>query len=108
MRNRFNLPANNTFFFCGKPAVTDCTNWLFCCRCALAQEVRTADFYDIMEDKFCQKQKDENAQPPLSPLPCEDGVVRFRSNPNSLPWNSSRLSKLKTENSSNYHHSPNG
>lgn len=106
MRKRFNLPANN--FFCGKPAVADCTQWLFCCWCALAQEVRTADFYDIMEDKFCQKQKDENAQPPLSPLPREDGAARFRSNPTSLPWNSSRFSKLRTEKSSNYPHSPNG
>jgi Cys-rich protein (TIGR01571 family) len=106
MRKRFNLPANN--IFCGKPAVADCTQWLFCCWCALAQEVRTADFYDIMEDKFCRKQEDENAQPPLSPLPREDGAVQFRSNPTSLPWNSSRFSKLRTENYSNYHHSPNG
>lgn len=99
MRKRFNLPANN--IFCGKPAVADCTQWLFCCWCALAQEVRTADFYDIMEDKFCRKQKDENAQPPLSPLPREDGAARFISNPTSVPWNSSRFSKLRTENYSN-------
>lgn len=112
MRKRFNLPANN--FFCGKPAVADCTQWLFCCWCSLAQEVRTAEFYDIVEDKFCRKQNDEVDQRALSPLPREGGAVQFRSSPTSLLGNNPRLSKLRTENSpspsrqSNYHYSPNG
>ncbi|KAF5476355.1 hypothetical protein F2P56_008081 [Juglans regia] len=112
MRKRFNLPANELFG--GKRAVADCTQWLFCCWCSLAQEVRTADFYDIVEDKFCRKQKDENVQPSLSPLPREDGSVRFSSSP-TLLWNNPRLSKLRDENSMspsrphpNYHHSPDG
>nr|XP_023911802.1 uncharacterized protein LOC112023426 [Quercus suber]POF11170.1 hypothetical protein CFP56_33251 [Quercus suber] len=112
MRKRFNLPANN--YFCGKPAVADCTQWLFCCWCSLAQEVRTADFYDIVEDKFCRKQKDNNGQPALSPLSREGGAVQSRYSSTSLHSNNPRLSKLRTENSpgpsrlSNFHNSPNG
>ncbi|KAI3731181.1 hypothetical protein L1987_62365 [Smallanthus sonchifolius] len=53
MRKRYNLPPSNAC--CGKPAVTDCALWLFCCWCSLAQEVRTGNFYDIVEDKFFKK-----------------------------------------------------
>lgn len=88
MRKRFNLPASNIFI--GKPAIVDCAQWLFCCWCSLAQEVRTADFYDIVEDKFCRKQTNESYQPTLPSLPREDGVVQFMSSPNSL-HNSHRL-----------------
>lgn len=112
MRKRFNLPGNN--IFCGQPDIADCTQWLFCCWCSLAQEVRTAEFYDIVEDKFCRKQNDEIDQPALSPLPREGGAVQFRSSPTSLLGNNPRLSKLSIENSpspsrqSNYRYSPNG
>lgn len=112
MRKRFNLPANN--ICCGMPAIADCTQWLFCCWCSLAQEVRTADLYDIVEDKFCRKQEDENGQSVLSPLPREDGTVQFRPSPTSPLWNSPRLSNLRNENSpspsrlSKDHYSPNG
>ncbi|PUZ62642.1 hypothetical protein GQ55_3G001700 [Panicum hallii var. hallii] len=41
MRRRFRLPASHAC--CGKPDLTDCLQWLCCCPCALAQEVRTAD-----------------------------------------------------------------
>lgn len=88
MRKRFNLPASNIFI--GKPAIADCAQWLFCCWCSLAQEVRTADFYDIVEDKFCRKQANESYQSTLPSLPREDGVVQFMSSPNSL-HNSHRL-----------------
>ena len=96
MRKRFNLPANN--FFGGKLAVANCTQWLFCCWCSLSQEVRTADFYDIVEDKFCRKQKDENGQPALSPLPREGGAVQSRYSPTSLHSNNPSYlsSRLKT------------
>lgn len=70
MRKRFNLPADQ--FCCGKPAIADCVRWLFCCWCSLAQEVRTADFYDIVEDKFCRKQTRDCRQATVSHLPCED------------------------------------
>ncbi|KAL5709843.1 hypothetical protein ACHQM5_020480 [Ranunculus cassubicifolius] len=70
IRKRYNLPANNSC--CGIPAVTDCVQWLFCCWCSLAQEVRTGDFYDIVENKFCIK-KNGLEQPKPSPLPREGG-----------------------------------
>ncbi|KAL2227364.1 uncharacterized protein LOC105160827 [Sesamum indicum] len=79
MRKRFNLPPYN--FCCGKPAITDCALWLFCCWCTLAQEVRTGNSYDIVEDKFYRKKGD---QLPMSPLPREDGEFQLRSSPSSL------------------------
>lgn len=53
MRKRFNLPGSAY-----RPAVNDCALWLFCCWCSLAQEVRTGNAYDIVEDKFCLKIED--------------------------------------------------
>ncbi|XP_044488705.1 uncharacterized protein LOC123213349 [Mangifera indica] len=97
MRKRFNLPSNNSC--CGKPAIADCAQWLFCCWCSLAQEVRTADYYEIVEDKFCRKQTDEHHQPTLSPLPREDGSVQHRSSPTSPIWDSPGPSRFVTENS---------
>ncbi|KAK6121984.1 hypothetical protein DH2020_044273 [Rehmannia glutinosa] len=78
MRKRFNLPKYE--FCCNKPVVADFALWLFCCWCTLAQEVRTGNSYDIVEDKFCRK-KDEKLS--MSPLDCEDGEFQFRSHPNS-------------------------
>ncbi|XP_071732734.1 uncharacterized protein [Rutidosis leptorrhynchoides] len=57
MRKRYKLPPSHSC--CGKPAITDCALWLFCCWCSLAQEVRTGNFYDIDEDKFYKKQHDK-------------------------------------------------
>lgn len=97
MRKKFNLPAYNSC--CGRPAIADCALWLCCWWCSLAQEVRTADFYDISEDKFCRKQMDEN-KPPLTPLPRENGLFVLSSAPSPQPRNSPMLlSKLKTEDS---------
>ncbi|XP_044978738.1 uncharacterized protein LOC123445767 [Hordeum vulgare subsp. vulgare] len=50
MRRRFGLPGNA--LCCGKPDVTDCFQWLCCCPCSLAQEVRTADAYDIVHHRM--------------------------------------------------------
>lgn len=58
MRKRFNLPGYTSC--CGKPAVSDCFLWLCCCWCSLAQEVRTANFYDIIEDKMFRKVQNGN------------------------------------------------
>ncbi|KAK1355031.1 Protein PLANT CADMIUM RESISTANCE like [Heracleum sosnowskyi] len=77
MRKRFNLPPNNSC--CGKPAVADCASWLFCCWCTLAQEVRTGNFYDILEDKLCRKHLDKSIELPISPLPREDRDSHIRS-----------------------------
>ncbi|KAG0519617.1 hypothetical protein BDA96_08G002200 [Sorghum bicolor] len=50
MRRRFGLPENRAC--CGKPDLTDCMQWLCCYSCSLAQEVRTADAYEVvLEDK---------------------------------------------------------
>ncbi|XP_023516655.1 uncharacterized protein LOC111780463 [Cucurbita pepo subsp. pepo] len=59
MRKRYNLPA---YSFCfGKSAVADCTLWLFCCWCTLAQEARTGNSYDIVHEMFYRK-RDESSQ----------------------------------------------
>ncbi|KFK24956.1 hypothetical protein AALP_AA8G047600 [Arabis alpina] len=75
MRKRFKLPSYN--FCCGKPAIADCTLWLFCCWCSLAQEVRTANSYEIVEDKFCKRREEESkiGEVLVPPLPREDGVL---------------------------------
>lgn len=60
MRKRFNLPA---YEFCfGKPSFSDCTLWLCCCWCSLAQEARTGNSYDILEDKLSMKEIDSRDQ----------------------------------------------
>ncbi|XP_066359630.1 uncharacterized protein [Miscanthus floridulus] len=46
MRRRFSLPENRAC--CGRPDLTDCMLWLCCYSCALAQEVRTADAYEVV------------------------------------------------------------
>ncbi|KAI3993592.1 hypothetical protein MKX01_002605 [Papaver californicum] len=81
MRKRFNFPGS--YFCCGNPEVTDCLQWLCCCSCSLAKEVRTVDFYEIMEDKSYGRLVVENDLPMLSPLRREDGSVQFRSLPSS-------------------------
>lgn len=92
MRKRFNLPGSLFCFGC--PAVIDCMQWLCCCTCSLAQEVRTANFYDIGEDKFYRKQMGDNVQPSLSPLPHEDGSPLFTSGPSSPLQSNSSPSRL--------------
>jgi len=80
MRKRYNLP---TYDFCfGKPAVSDCILWLFCCWCSLAQEMRTGDAYHIVDDKFFSKEINTVDQPPISPLRRE-GVSSTKSGTNS-------------------------
>lgn len=88
MRKKFNLPGNT--FCCGKPAISDCLQWLFCCSCSLAQEVRTADYYDVVEDKLYLKEMNNGTPLMLSPLPREAGSATFRSSPSSLQGNSNQ------------------
>ncbi|KAL6645736.1 hypothetical protein ACP70R_017344 [Stipagrostis hirtigluma subsp. patula] len=52
MRKRYKLPGDRRWWWCGSAAVADCAKWLFCWSCALAQEVRTANFYDVEDDRF--------------------------------------------------------
>ncbi|CAL9229254.1 unnamed protein product [Arabidopsis halleri] len=85
MRKRFKLPGYN--FCCRRPAIADCTLWLFCCWCSLAQEVRTANSYEIVEDKFC-KRREENSkiddEVVVSSLPREDGVFDPSCSPTKM------------------------
>ncbi|PRQ31859.1 putative PLAC8 motif-containing protein [Rosa chinensis] len=91
MRKRFNLPSYNFCF--GEPAVSDCTLWLFYCCSPLAQEMRTGNTYNIVEDQFCRKETDIPSQPRMSPLPREDGVGQLRSGPSSPLGNYSSQTK---------------
>ncbi|KAK3015189.1 hypothetical protein RJ639_005398 [Escallonia herrerae] len=97
LRKRFNLPSYNFCF--GKPAVSDCVLWLCCCWCSLAQEVRTGNSYDIVEDKFYRKEMDGSVQLPISPLPRENGDFQFRSGPSSPLANNSSPSQTMKANS---------
>ncbi|XP_028778810.1 uncharacterized protein LOC114753145 isoform X2 [Neltuma alba] len=85
MRKRFNLPAY-TFCF-GEPSISDCTIWLCCFWCSLAQEVRTGNYYDVVDEKFCRKEGDINDQPSILSLPREDGALTSPDTSSSLGKN---------------------
>lgn len=104
MRKRFNLPAYTVC--CGNGSVTDCFQWLCCCSCSLAQEVRTVDYYNIVENKFPMNQTREDAGFPPSPLPREDGSALLRSGPSSPYSGKASPTTLKTGNSSTPTRSP--
>lgn len=92
MRKRFNLPSYN--FCCNRPAVSDCVLWLCCCWCSLAQEVRTGNAYEIVEDKFCKRRDEES---PIAPLPRSD--PSYSSPPHGLKANSPSPSRFSHEQS---------
>ncbi|KAE8689638.1 putative Senescence associated protein 20 [Hibiscus syriacus] len=99
MRKRFNLPAYNFCF--GNPGAGDCTLWIFCCWCTLAQEVRSGNSYDIVEDKLLRKQTNNGNELPMSPLPREGGSFQFSPGPGSLPvYNSSPTTRFTANSSS--------
>ncbi|KAG5088979.1 hypothetical protein JHK86_001591 [Glycine max] len=100
MRGKFNLPPNK--LCCGKPAVTDCIQWLLCCWCSLAQEVRTAEYYDIVDDKFfCQKLTQSCVKPALNSLPPEDKAPQVTSKSTSF-WSSHTVNKIWSQESNDY------
>ncbi|ONK62653.1 uncharacterized protein A4U43_C07F6440 [Asparagus officinalis] len=73
IRKKFKLPANP---LCrGYALVTDFAYWLFCWSCSLAQEIRTANFYDIEDDGFYRKVTDEEGRAVLVPLPREGNFM---------------------------------
>ncbi|XP_078445566.1 uncharacterized protein LOC144714658 [Wolffia australiana] len=80
MRKKFKLPGN--FFFWGYPNIADALQWLFCWSCALAQEVRTGNFYDVEEGRFYGKNQlffdgeteEGEERPALQPLSHEGAV----------------------------------
>ena len=77
IRKKFKLPGNP--FCCGYPLMTDFGQWLFCWSCSLAQEVRTANFYDIEDDGFYRKVTDEEGHTVLVPLPREGNMKNLDS-----------------------------
>lgn len=50
MRHAYGLPKSR--WCCGQPKATDLATWFFCPCCALCQEVRTAEAYDIVDRSF--------------------------------------------------------
>lgn len=81
IRKKFKLPGNP--FCCGYPLITDYLQWLFCWSCVLAQEVRTANFYDIEDNGFYRKVTDDEGRRILVPLPRESNMWNLNS-PRSL------------------------
>lgn len=87
MRKRYKLPpaaaaASGDGGRCWA-ATGDCAKWLFCWSCALAQEVRTANFYDVEDDRFVVQYgaRDEEGRAVLVPLPREATHSRSLSCP---------------------------
>lgn len=82
MRKRFKLPENR--FCCGSASLTDYLKWMFCWGCALAQEVRTGNFYDVEDDSlFRRPGEEEERQPLLSSFISQSGSevsVSFETN----------------------------
>ncbi|XP_015688322.1 uncharacterized protein LOC102702810 [Oryza brachyantha] len=56
MRKRFALPGSR--WCCGSASLRDYAQWLFCWPCALAQEVRTGNLYDVEDGGFYEKAVD--------------------------------------------------
>ncbi|XP_073008879.1 uncharacterized protein [Typha latifolia] len=56
MRKKYKLPGNS--FCCGSASVTDYMQWMFCWSCSLAQEVRTANFYDAKDERSSRNLQD--------------------------------------------------
>ncbi|KAJ1688760.1 hypothetical protein LUZ63_012915 [Rhynchospora breviuscula] len=73
MRKRFGLPSNP--FCCGYAGLSDFVRWFFCSPCALAQEVRTGNFYEVEEGGLCLKEKKEEMKLVLAPLERERNTV---------------------------------
>lgn len=53
MRKKLGLPRSR--WCCGSASLTDYVQWLFCWPCALAQEVRTANLYNVEDGSFYGK-----------------------------------------------------
>ncbi|KAL6630661.1 hypothetical protein ACP70R_028512 [Stipagrostis hirtigluma subsp. patula] len=68
MRRRFGLPADRSMRVCGgRPAMADYVKWLLCAPCALAQEVRTANLYDVEEGNLYVREGVDDVSPEEKP-----------------------------------------
>ncbi|GJP42329.1 hypothetical protein CLOM_g1905 [Closterium sp. NIES-68] len=56
IRETYNLPGSR--WWCGSKRLTDICTWMWCCCCALCQEVRTADQYQVVENSFYRRAGD--------------------------------------------------
>ncbi|KAL5203839.1 hypothetical protein ABZP36_008710 [Zizania latifolia] len=59
MRRRYGMPADRWSMCGGRAVAADYTKWLCCSACALAQEVRTANLYDVEDDVLYARRREE-------------------------------------------------
>ncbi|RLM98846.1 hypothetical protein C2845_PM06G16030 [Panicum miliaceum] len=93
MRRRLGLPGDRSM--CGgRPATADYVKWLLCAPCALAQEVRTGNLYDVEDLSLEEKEK-----PAMAPLDREGCAV---------PWTGRQCGSdcctARAGDGSGYHH----
>ncbi|CAI5947152.1 unnamed protein product [Closterium sp. NIES-64] len=56
IRETYKLPGSR--WWCGSRRLTDICIWVWCCWCALCQEVRTTDQYQVVENSFYRRAGD--------------------------------------------------
>ncbi|XP_040378251.1 uncharacterized protein LOC102720223 [Oryza brachyantha] len=107
IRKRYKLPASSGCCGAGagvrghacRAAAGDCARWLFCWSCALAQEVRTANFYDVEDDRFVfHGARNEDGRAVLVPLPREASTATTHSRSLSCPPKIDAVAALNGEN----------
>lgn len=63
MRETYGLPEET--WCCGYPNLSDLAQWLLCSWCSLCQEVRTAEAFDITDNRFYVKAERSGLSPDL-------------------------------------------
>nr|ABA96202.2 hypothetical protein LOC_Os12g01890 [Oryza sativa Japonica Group] len=82
MRRRFGLPAHHWSMCGGRATAADYGKWLCCAPCALAQEVRTTNLYDVEEDVLYAKGgEEEEEEAAMAPLEREGCIVAVDAPP---------------------------
>ncbi|KAG6509402.1 uncharacterized protein LOC121974338 [Zingiber officinale] len=70
MRKRFKLPGDGICWF--SASIVDYAKWIFCWACALAQEVRTGNSYDVEEGslfrKLTETDEEDSMSAPIQPV----------------------------------------
>ncbi|CAL9774602.1 unnamed protein product [Musa acuminata subsp. burmannicoides] len=83
MRRRFRLPRDAFCF--GSASLTDYVKWMFCWPCALAQEVRTGNFYDVEDDSLFRKLMDGEEERQTIATETRDGSEVLRGDATTPP-----------------------
>ncbi|XP_074573451.1 uncharacterized protein LOC141829866 [Curcuma longa] len=87
MRERFDLRGDPACCRCS-PAAADYLRWLLCWPCAVAQEVRTGNLYDGVEESRERDLEERSRSMMLKPLPREDELgPAIRIEPSAAPAN---------------------